>query len=75
MLPGATVTKHGHAKHLKLGMRPAASHVNAPRTTQPQLREARVRGRQGTRPGEPQEQRERVPSCQNKVSPPSSLDA
>ena len=44
MLPGATVTWHEHAKHLKLGMRPAVSHVNEPLMTQPKLREAPVGG-------------------------------
>ena len=50
MLPGAIVTWREHAKHLKLGMRPAVSHLNEPLMTQPKLREAPVRGRKDTRP-------------------------
>jgi len=75
MLPDATATWHGHAKHLMLGMRPAVSHIDEPLMAQPKLREARVRGRKDTRPGELQEQRGRAPSCQTEVSPRPSLDA
>ena len=60
MLPGATVTWHEHAKHLKLGLRPPVSPVNEPLMTQPKLREVPLRGRTDTRPGEPREQRGRV---------------